>query len=126
MLTIGVAIGGTGAVFSLVNAVLLQPLPYREPARLVTIWEDNAKAGFPATRWRQSTTRCWRPHNEVFASIAAVAGYSATLSGDGAPEKIEGRRVTQAFFDVLGVAPGTRTRVPSRRRIARCAAGWRF
>ena len=105
VLTIGLAIGGTGAVFSLVNAVLLQALPYRDAARLVVIWEENAKAGFPHDEVAPVNYALLTSHNEVFESIAAVTGYSVTLSGSGAPEKIEGRRVTHAFFDVLGVAP---------------------
>ena len=103
--TIAVAIGGTGAVFSLIDAVLLQPLPYREPARLVIIWEDDAKGGFPRAAVAPVDYAFLASHNEAFASIAAVAGHSATLSGNGPPEKIDGRRVTHSFFDVLGVSP---------------------
>ncbi len=105
VLTIGLAIGGSGAVFSLVNAVLLQALPYRDPARLVVIWEENSRAGFAHDEVAPVNYALLTSHNEVFESIAAVTGHSVTLSGSGAPEKIEGRRVTHAFFDVLGVAP---------------------
>jgi predicted permease len=99
VLTIGLGIGGTGAVFSVINAVLLKTLPYREPDRLVVIGEITARGDVAPVNYALLTS-----HNEAFASIAAVTGLSATLSGD-QPEKIEGRRVTHTFFDVLGVAP---------------------
>jgi predicted permease len=99
VLTIGLAIGGAGAVFSLVNAVLLKTLPYRDPARLVVIGEGNARGDVAPVNYALLTS-----HNEAFTSIAAIAGLGATLNGD-RPEKIQGRRVTHNFFDVLGVAP---------------------
>ena len=99
VLTIGLGIGGTGAVFSLVNAVLLQTLPYRDPARLVVIGEGDPRRDVAPVNYALLTS-----HNEVFASIAAVTGLSATLNGD-RPEQIQGRRVTHNFFDLLGVAP---------------------
>ncbi len=105
VLTIGVAIGGTGAVFSLVDTVLIRPLPYRDAARIVTIWEDNTRDGFPRNAMEPGHYALLAAQNDVFESMAAVAGYSATFSDGGTPEKIEARRVTQAFFDVLGVAP---------------------
>jgi predicted permease len=105
VLTIGVAIGGTGAVFSLVDAVLIRPLPYRDATRIVTIWEDNTKDGFPRNSVEPGHYALLAADNDVFESIAAVAGYSATFTDGGTPEKIEARRVTHAFFDVLGVAP---------------------
>ena len=99
VLTIGLAIAGTGAVFSLVNAVLLQALPYRDPARLVVIGEGHARGDVAPVNFALLTS-----HNEVFASIAAIAGLSATLNGD-IPKRIQGRRVTHNFFDLLGVTP---------------------
>ena len=126
VLTIGLAIGGTGAVFSLVNAVLLKTLPYRDPARLVVIGEGNARGDVAPVNYALLTS-----HNEVFASIAAITGMSATLNGD-RPEKIQGRRVTHNFFDLLGVAPalGRGFRVdedtPGAQRVAILSHGvWR-
>jgi hypothetical protein len=105
VVTIAVAISGIGAVFSLINAVLLRPLPYRDPAQIVVIWEDNAEMGFPRSEVAPVDYASLAAHNEVFASLAAVAGESVTLSGNSGPEEIDGRRVTHSFFDVLGVAP---------------------
>ena len=105
VVTIAVAIGGIGAVFSLINAVLLRPLPYRDPARIVVVWENDADGGFPRNEVAPVDYAFLASHNELFASIAAVAGQSVTLSGSSGPEKIDGRRVTHSFFEVLGVAP---------------------
>lgn len=99
VLTIGVAIGGAGAVFSLLDAVLLKALPYSDPARLVVIGEGDARQDVAPVNYALLTS-----HNDAFASIAAVGGFGPTFGGR-APEKIEGRRVTHNFFDVLGVAP---------------------
>jgi predicted permease len=105
VLTSGVAIGGTGAVFGLVDAVLVRPLPYRDAPRVVTIFEDNTKDGFPRNSIEPGHYALLASQNDVFESMAAIAGYGATFNDGGTPEKIEGRRVTQRFFDVLGVAP---------------------
>ncbi len=99
VLTIGVAIGGTGAVVSVINAVLLKTLPYRAPDRLVVIGERNARGDVAPVNYALLTS-----HNEAFVSIAATTGHSATLNGD-RPEKIQGRRITHNLFAVLGVAP---------------------
>lgn len=99
VLTIGVAIGGASAVFSLVDAVLLRTLPYREAAGLVVIGEGTARGDVAPVNYALLAS-----HNEVFASIAAVSGLSPTLNGD-RPEKIQARRVTASFFDLLGVPP---------------------
>jgi predicted permease len=103
VLTIGIAIGAATAIFSVVDAVLLQPLPYREPDRLAVLWE-----GDDVTRRPQSApVNYWllADHDEAFASLAALAELGTTLDTGGDPEKIVGRRVTAGFFDVLGVRP---------------------
>jgi putative ABC transport system permease protein len=105
VVTIAVAISGIGAVFSLVNTVLFRPLPYRDAARLVMIWEDDTRDGFPRNDVAPVNYAWLASHHEAFASLAAVDGYSVTLNGSGAPEKIEGRRVTHSFFEVLASAP---------------------
>jgi putative ABC transport system permease protein len=124
VLTIGLAIGGTGAVFSLINAVLLKPLPYHEPDRLVIVGEGDARRDVAPVNYALLVS-----HNEAFASIAAITGYSATLNGD-RPEKIEGRRITHNFFDVLGVAPAlgrgflSEDDVPGAPRVAILSHTW--
>ena len=105
VVTMALAIAGTGAVFSLVDAVLLRSLPYRDPSRLVLVQEYTTITGAPADPVAPINYRLVVAHNDVFASIAAIADHSVTLFGSGVPEKVEGRRVTHTFFEVLGVTP---------------------
>jgi putative ABC transport system permease protein len=105
VITLALGIGANTAIFSVVNTVLLRPLPYKDPNRLVMVWEDAAQQGFP----RNSTTPAnfidWRDQNQVFEGMAALGRQSFNLTGVGEPEKIEGRRVSANLFDLLGVEP---------------------
>lgn len=105
VLTLAIAIGGATAVFSLVNAVLLQPLPFPAADRLVLLYEENSRAGFARDAVRPRTYAAWAAGNEVLESVAAVAGYSAVLNWQGQPERITARRVTASFFTVLRSEP---------------------
>jgi predicted permease len=105
VLTLAFGIGATTAIVSTVDAVLLRPLPYTDPDRLVVVWEDNTADGFPQNTPAPGNFADWRDRNRVFAGIAATAGANATITGDGAPEQVLGRRVTANFFDVLGARP---------------------
>ncbi len=99
-------IGATTAIFSLVDAVLLRPLPYRAPDRLMFLAE--AAPDYPFNRVAPLNFVDWSEQNHAFESMAAVAGASVTLSTpSAAPEKLRAQAVTSAFFDVLGVAPVT-------------------
>ena len=105
VLTLGIAIGGATAVFSLLNAVLLQPPPFPAADRLVLLFEENARAGFARDAVRPRTYAAWAADNEVLESVAAVAGYSAVLTWQGEPQRITARRVTSSFFEVLQSKP---------------------
>lgn len=101
VLTLG--IGGSTAVFSVLNATLLRPLPYAEPARLVRIW-----SGDPArhiTRGTLSYPRFerLRAQTGIFAGCAANFAARHTLAGDGDPEQVSGEQVSADFFSLLGV-----------------------
>jgi putative ABC transport system permease protein len=100
---LGLGIGATSAIFSVVNAVLLRPLPFPDPSRLVMVWERQ-----PVGRANVLQTQNfldWRARNRSFAQFAAIYGLSMNLSGDGEPVQIPGMRITAGFFEVLGVAP---------------------
>jgi len=105
VLTLGIAVGGAAAVFSLLDAVVLQPLPFPAADRLVLLYEENARAGFARDAVRPRSYAAWAGENEVLESVAAVAGYSVVLSWRGRPERITARRVTASFFDVLRSEP---------------------
>jgi putative ABC transport system permease protein len=105
VLTLGIAVGGATAVFSLLDAVLLRPLPFPAADRLVLLYEENSRAGFARDAVRPRTYAAWAGENEVLDSVAAVAGYSAVLTWRGEPERITARRVTASFFNVLQSEP---------------------
>ena len=105
LLTLALGIGANTAIFSLVNAVLLRPLPLPEADRLVTIWEDLSVAGFPRSEVAVGTYHEWRKQQTVFTDVAAVEWRALNLTGEGEPERISGYAVTSNFFSLLGIQP---------------------
>ena len=103
VLTLALGIGANTAIFSVVNAVLLNPLPYRDPDRLVSLWENVPGHG----RWRAAPANFfdWKKQNTVFEDVAAFGSSSVTLTGDGEPEQLIGTRVSSGYFSVVGVEP---------------------
>src|SRR5215467_239311 len=102
---LALGIGANTAIFSAVEAVLLRPLPYFQPDRLVMVWEDSSFIGFPDNTPAPANYLDWKAQNTVFTDMAARQGSSMSLTGGGAPEQLFGQRVTTNFFDVLGVPP---------------------
>jgi putative ABC transport system permease protein len=105
IVTLALGIGGNTAMFSLVNAVWRGKLPFREPERLLMIWEDASYAGFPRNDAAPANYADWRAQNQAFEDVAAVYERGFNLTGDGEPQKIMARAVTAGFFPLLGVAP---------------------
>jgi putative ABC transport system permease protein len=105
VLALALGIGANSAIFSVVNTVLLRPLPFKTPDQLMIVWEDSAKYGFPKDTPAPANFIDWRDQNQVFESMAAVASQTFNLTGTGEPEKIEGQRVSASFFPLLGVEP---------------------
>ena len=103
--TLALGIGANTAMFSIVDSVLLQKLPYGDPDRLVMVWEDATFAGFAKNTPAPGNYTEWRRLNRSFTDMAATSGVGAILTGDAAPEQILGRAVTSNFFAVLGVQP---------------------
>jgi hypothetical protein len=105
VLTVGLGVGATTAMFSAVNGVLLKPLAYPEPDRLVMIrGARRAQPGIPSVI-SYPDYRDWRRESRSFETMAALRPATVTLAGPGAPERIEGGRVTSSFFQALRVAP---------------------
>ncbi len=103
-LSLALGIGANTAIFSVVNAVMLRPLPYREPERLVMLWEHNLKSGRDRGRVAPDNFFEWRNNNRVFEEIAAVAAHDQkTLTGAGEPEQVRLHQVSANFFPLLGV-----------------------
>jgi putative ABC transport system permease protein len=105
VIALALGIGANSAIFSVVNTVLLRPLPYTDPDRLVMVWEDDTKHGYPRDTPAAANYIDWRDQNQVFEGMAAIANLSFNLTGDGEPERIDGRRVSANLFSLLGVEP---------------------
>ena len=103
--TLALGIGANTTIFSLVQTMLLEPLPYQSPDAVVMVWEDRTDAGFPRNTPAPANYLDWRTRNRSFTDMAAISFAFANLTGDGAPELVIGRRVTANFFSVLGVQP---------------------
>lgn len=104
--TLALGIGANTAIFSVVNAVLLRPLPYKAPERLVFVWSTSVSRGTPISGSSMPDYREWRAQNGSFEDMAAVTTANFNLAaGDGDPERITGARVTSNFFDIIGVHP---------------------
>jgi putative ABC transport system permease protein len=105
VMIIALGIGANTAIFSLVRAVLLRPLPFADPDRLVMVWEDATFIGFPKNTPAPANYVDWKTRNEVFEDMAAVRTLDFNLTGDGEPEKVYAYGVTANFFPLLGVEP---------------------
>jgi len=104
-LTLALGIGANSAIFTVVNAVLLKPLPYREPDRLATIWLDNRRLGLKEDLTSYPNFQDWKAGSPSFASMAAFTDDRSTISGIDEPERVDGALVEANFFEVMGVAP---------------------
>ena len=102
VLTLALGIGANAAIFSLVRAILLQPLPYRDADRLVMIW--NEYGGKPASNSPPDYLDR-KKESRTLDEIAAFRAVSLNLSGTGTPQRVPAARVTASFFSTLGVPP---------------------
>jgi MacB-like periplasmic core domain len=105
LLTLALGIGANTAIFSVVKAVLVNSLPYREPARLVTLAEGDADTPNP-TNVSFGASEDWKARSRSFKSVTLYWGWwTPTLSGGDIPEVIHGMRVSYDFFPTLGIQP---------------------
>jgi putative ABC transport system permease protein len=101
VLTLALGIGANTAIFSVVNAVLLRPLPFRDPDRLFLLTEHTPK--FPALSASYQNFKDWRDLNQSFESVGAVHNDSFTLTGEGDPARLTSQMTTANIFSLLGV-----------------------
>jgi len=103
ILTLALGIGANTAIFSVVNGVLLNPLPFHDPNQLVSLFQEipNFKNG--SISYPNFTD--WRRMNTTFAGMAAYRSAGFNLSGNGEPERLHGEMISAGFFEILGVNP---------------------
>jgi putative ABC transport system permease protein len=104
ILTLALGIGACTAIFSVVNAVLLRPLDYPDPARLVVIRETQLP-DFPEFSVSPPNYLDWEKQTKSFENLAAYSGSRINLTGDGEPQQLIGVKATAHYFDVYGVKP---------------------
>ncbi len=102
---LALGIGSAAAMFTVINAVLLRPLPFREPDRLVGIWEETQMFGLHYSPVAMGNYTEWKAQSRSFESMGALENATYRLLGYGEPEQADGSVVSASLFRVLGVQP---------------------
>jgi putative ABC transport system permease protein len=108
LVTLGLGIGANTAIFSIVNAVLLKPLPFKDPDRLVMVWSTARDQGLVEGSSSYLDFEDWRTQTEGFEGLAAFWTFpngDVNLTGGSEPQRVSVARISTGFFEVLGVAP---------------------
>ncbi|HXE34807.1 MAG TPA: ABC transporter permease [Verrucomicrobiae bacterium] len=105
VLTLALGIGANTAIFSVIDSVLLRPLPYADPASLVMVWESDSQHPNPHNTVSPPDYFDWKGQTDIFSGMAAIFDQRANLTGSGLPEEVVLQNVTVDFFSVLGVNP---------------------
>jgi predicted permease len=103
ILTLALGIGANTAIFSVVNGVLLNPLPYHESDRIICLFEKFPNSKFTSISYPNFLD--WERMNRSFSAMAAYRAKGFTISGEGEPEHLEGEMVSAGFFEIFGVHP---------------------
>ncbi len=104
VITLALGIGANSAIFSVVNELLLRPLPYRDPERIVMLWEVTPEGRHQNTTSR-ANFRAWRQQSTSYENMAAFSDQRLTLTGNFEPEEVSGQLAVPEIFKVLGVEP---------------------
>jgi putative ABC transport system permease protein len=104
VLTLALGIGANTAIFSVIDAVLLRPLPYHEPDQLVMVWENNSQHPNPHNTVSPPNFLDWQNRNTVFSSMAYMFDGRDNLTGNGDPQEVVVQDVSANFFSLLGVS----------------------
>jgi len=105
VLALALGIGVNTAIFSLLDGVLLRPLPYPEPERLVLVWEETPMFGLRDSPTSMGNFMEWRARNRVFQDMGTLDNSSYQLTGGGTPEQVNGAIIMAGFLRALGVQP---------------------
>ena len=105
--TLALGIGSATALYSVIEAVLLRPYPFREQNRIALLWQADVVRNHPFVEISYLDARDWATRTSAFESIAAMSAvnFPATLTGAGDPRQLQVRAVSHPFFEVLGSAP---------------------
>jgi putative ABC transport system permease protein len=105
LLALALGIGATSATFSVIRGVMLRPLPYDQPDRIVVVWESNLKRNRPRNVISAANLLAWKERNRSFEHLGAVGPGRMTLVIDGQPEEVRGLMASSDVFATLGVQP---------------------
>src|SRR5205823_12425720 len=103
ILTLALGIGANTSFFTVVNAVLLRPLPYRDPAQLMLLVERTSQFPTQTTSWQNYVD--WRDQGRSFETVGAMRNLTMTLSGDGEPDRVPAKMVSATLLPMLGASP---------------------
>lgn len=105
VVTVALGLGANATIFGVINAVLLEPLPYNQPDRLVRLWESNLKQNQPDSPVSVPNFQDWQREQTVFEQLAALELATFNLTGRGEPQRVAAARITANLVPTLGVAP---------------------
>jgi putative ABC transport system permease protein len=105
ILTLGIGIGANSAIFSMVNALLLKPLPFPDPDRIVALWDKVPSRGVERNEVTVANYLDWRAQNKSFEQLGIYRWWSTNLTGAETPERVQGFLVTPNFLEITGVKP---------------------
>ena len=105
ILTLAVGIGANTAIFSCINALLLKPLPFPDPERIVAVWEKLPSRGVERNEVAVANYLDWRAQSKTFEHLGIYRWWSTNLTGVDVPERLQGFQVTPNFLDIVGVRP---------------------
>ena len=105
LIALALGIGANTAIFSVINALILRPPPFKDADRIVYLWETNPTIGLDRGIVSSANFVDWREQSTAFEQISAWRTWFYRLTGDGEPEQVWGVRTSANFFDLLGVEP---------------------
>lgn len=105
LVTLALGIGVNTAIFSAVDSILLRPLPFKDPGRIVSVWEQTPSLGIQQNQSAPANFFDLRNQNQVFEALGAYGPLDINLTGSGDPERLDGQVVSANVFSILGVAP---------------------
>ncbi len=105
VLTLALGIGANTAIFSVVNGVLLRPLPFPQPDRIMALWQNDLADGVVKNTVSMPNFLDWHDQNGVFEAMATYQFGAVTIAGPSSPVRLRTATVSDGFFDVMGVAP---------------------